>query len=96
MENSVYIEFEHGQKLEMFTHKGMQVLRFRQDPLPVKKYVWKDSPRRYRTIRERRSNADREMAAYVRAGRAQEMAVLFEVYRVSERSWKSHRKHQWK
>lgn len=96
MDRCVYMELQPGDKLEIRTCEGKQVFRFRQDPVPGKKYIWKNSPRHYRTFRERRAYADREMAAYARAGRAQELSVVFEVCRVSQRSWKSHRKHQWK
>lgn len=96
MKEKSWFSLEAGDKLVVHSLKGKQTVRFRQDPLPCKRYVWKDGPRHYHTFRERRINADREMAAYVRSGRAQELEVLFEVNRVSEKSWKSHRKHQWK
>ena len=85
-----------GDQIVVHTVGGKQVYRFRRDPVPGKNWVWKNRGRHYRTIRERRAYSDRELAAYARAGRVQKLDALFEVYRDSERNWKSHRKNQWK
>lgn len=96
MKEKSWFSLEAGDKLVVHSLKGKQTVRFRQDPLPCKRYVWKNRPRHYHTIRELRVCSDGEMAAHARAGRMEELGRLFEVCRVSEKSWKSHRKHQWK
>ena len=98
MEKNIWVSLHSGDQLVIRSNGGDLYFRFRQDPVPSPKYShgWKNSDRHYRTAREKRAYADPEVAAYARPRRKQELSVVYEVRRVSERSWKSHRKHQWK
>lgn len=93
---SAWFALEHGDKLVIYSD-GKQYFRFRQDPVPGHRWVWKNGPRHYRTVGELRAYCDRDLGRHARAGRRRELRTVFEVCRVSEKSWKSHgkRRHQW-
>lgn len=97
-EKDIWFTLEPGDQLVIRGVGGNMHFRFRQDPVPAPKYnrSWKNANRHYRTAREKRAYADPEVAAYARPRRKHELSIVFEVCRVSERSWKAHRKHQWK
>lgn len=96
-EKNGWFTLEHGDQL-MIRSDGKMCFRFRQDPVPDTKrsrncrYLY----RSYRTAREKRAYGDRDMAAYARPRRKHELSIIFEVGRVTEKNWKSYRKHQWK
>lgn len=96
-ETAIWFALEHGDRLVIRNFSGKQHFRFRCDPVPGHRWVWKNSGRHYRTARELRAYGDPDLAKHARAGRMCELRTVFEVCRVSERSWKSHgkRKHQW-
>ncbi len=95
-QNEIWFTLEPGDRMVIPSCWGNKYYRFRQDPVPGYSWGWKNSPRHYRTAQERRAYADPDIARYARPRRMRELDAVFDVYRVSERSWKAHRQHQWK